>query len=129
MKERRFQAGSGPHAVEAIAVLCGEDLLLALGGGQKPHIGAIATAIPRPSLKDSEAVSSSASVHCLPGHKEDLLARGVALELAKQTGHTVVVTAGLHIDAANEKDIAQLEKNARALLSQVAAWLKAADAQ
>lgn len=129
MNERHFQAGSGPHAVAATAVRCGDDLLLALAGGQKPHIGAIATAVPRPSLKDSEAISSSASVHCLPGHKEDLLARGVALELAKRTGHTVVVTAGLHIDAADEKDIAQLEENARALLDQITAWLNAPAAQ
>lgn len=128
MKQKLFRAGCGSHAVEATAVLCGGDLSLALGGGEKPHIGAIAIAVPRPSLTGDGARSSSASVHCLPGHKEDLLARGVALDLAKQLGRTVVVTAGLHIDGASAQDIAQLEKNARTLLVQISAWLDAPDA-
>lgn len=123
MKQRIFRTGSGLHAVTATAVFCGEDLLLAIGGGEQPHIGAVATAVPRPSLKGDGARSASVSVHCLTGHKEDQLARDIALELAKQTGRTAVVTAGLHIDDANGRDIARLEENSRVLLDQIFTWL------
>ena len=75
--------------------------------------------------KDKNIVSSSASVLCLTGHKEDLLARKAALELARMLGHTVTVTVGLHIDNASAEAIAMLEANFQELLRQICLWAAA----
>lgn len=105
-----------------MVVRCGDDLTVVIGGGEKQHIGAVAVGMPRPSLKDKNVVSSSASVLCLTGHKEDLLARSAALELAKLLGHTVTVTVGLHIDDAPVAAISLLEENFQELLRQICHW-------
>jgi len=40
--------------VEAKAVWIGKDLLIYIWGGDRPHIGAVAAAQPRPSLADHD---------------------------------------------------------------------------
>jgi hypothetical protein len=57
------------------AVRSGDDVVVVLGGGERPHIGALAVAIPRPSLADPEQTSSTSSVITLLGHKDDELYR------------------------------------------------------
>jgi gallate decarboxylase subunit D len=103
--------GGGRHRVEASALRCGNDLVVAVRGGTLHHIGATAMAVPRPSLADPSLSSASASVLCVAGHKEDELARGVALRLATALGCTVTVVAGLHVDNANAGDIRLLLEN------------------
>lgn len=71
MQAKSFSLGTQEYLLEAVAVRCGDDLTVVIGGGEKQHIGAVAVGIPRPSLKDKNIVSSSASVLCLTGHKED----------------------------------------------------------
>ena len=93
-------------------------------GAQEYLLEAVA-GVPRPSLKDKNIVSSSASVLCLTGHKEDLLARKAALELASMLGHTVTVTVGLHIDDASAEAIVMLEANFQKLLRQICLWAAA----
>lgn len=120
MQAKSFSLGAQEYLLEAVAVRCGNDLTVVIGGGEKQHIGAVAVGVPRPSLKDKNIVSSSASVLCLTGHKEDLLARKAALELARMLGHTVTVTVGLHIDDASAEAIAMLEANFQELLRRFA---------
>ena len=43
--------GQVPYVVEATVTLCGTDIAVNIGGGLLPHIGAIALASPRPSIK------------------------------------------------------------------------------
>lgn len=119
MQAKSFSLGAQEYLLEAVAVRCGDDLTVVIGGGEKQHIGAVAVGVPRPSLKDKNIVSSSASVLCLTGHKEDLLARKAALELARMLGHTVTVTVGLHIDDASAEAIAMLEANFQELSLQM----------
>jgi gallate decarboxylase subunit D len=103
--------GTDRHRVEASALPCGKDLVVAVQGGTRHHIGATALAVPRPSLADPSMVSSSASVLCVVGHKEDELARGVALRLSAALACTVTVVAGLHVDDATGDDIRLLLEN------------------
>lgn len=88
----------------------GEDWLVAIGGGQEPHIGAVAIALPRPSLRDPQQISSSTSVFTLTGHKEDDLAKRAASWLAARLNRVVVVTAGIHLDRATATEIARVEQ-------------------
>jgi hypothetical protein len=99
--------------------LIGEDVLVAIWGGEKPHIGAVAVAQPRPSLKDPEVTSSSASVICLVGHKEDELAKAAAEILAAALETQVVVTAGIHWDNLAPEAIRQVVENSEILVDMI----------
>lgn len=105
MEAKSFSVGQPPYSVQGVLTLCGSDISLNIGGGVLPHIGAVAVAEPRPSLRQYGSRSASCSVLCMLGHKDDLLAREGAIKLAAATGSRTVVTVGLHIDNVTPKDI------------------------
>jgi gallate decarboxylase subunit D len=111
--------GAGRHRVEAVIVFCGPDISVSFGGGESPHIGAVALGVPRPSLADASKPSASASVLCVTGHKEDEIVRAAALELATVFTCRVIVAAGLHVDNATAEDIRLLDENYGAVLFEV----------
>lgn len=117
LREPKRSAGAGALRVEVQAQWVGADLVVTIGGGTKAHVGAVAIAQPRPSLKGDGRVSATASVITLLGHKEDELARWAALHLAAKLNRTVVVTAGIHIDDASIDQIIQLDADARRLVT------------
>jgi len=100
--------GEGKYRVEARGILIGNDLMVAIYGATAPHIGAIAIAIPRPSLKDPSITSATSSVFTLVGHKDDVIARREAEGLASCLNQVVVVLAGVHVDQATDMDIQEL---------------------
>jgi hypothetical protein len=104
------------YDLEASVRFIGKDLLVALWGGERPHVGAVAIAQPRPSLKDPERVSATTSVVCLLGHKEDDLAKAVAEILAAAMNTTVVVTAGIHWDNLDAEGIRKVLRNSEILV-------------
>jgi gallate decarboxylase subunit D len=122
------RCGTDCHLVEASVLRCGNDLVVALQGGTRHHIGATAMAVPRPSLADPSKVSSTASVLCVVGHKEDELARGVALRLSAALACTVTVVAGLHVDNAGGDDIRFLLENCERVIERLIARLRQAAA-
>ena len=125
MRSFSVSAGEGAHRVEILCALLGPDVCLCIGGGQKPHIGAAALAVPRESLRCDGGSSASASVLCVTGHKEDELAREAALRFAARVGGRVLVSAGIHIDQAEERDILLLMDNCRAALDLALAKMEA----
>lgn len=90
------------------ALPVGKDFAVTLSGGEPPHIGAVAVAQPRPSLKKDGSTSSTASVIALVGHKEDMLARKVALHMAKELQTVVSVSCGVHLDDVTDDEIQQI---------------------
>lgn len=94
----------GPFAVSAHTMLIGSDVLVALTGG-RAHIGAVAIAQPRPSIKDAQKISSTSSVFTHVGHKEDVVAKAMSEELSKGLNKRAVVAAGIHWDGLKKKDI------------------------
>jgi hypothetical protein len=125
MDERLIRSGEGKHQVALHVVRLGEDLCLCFGGGEQPHIGAVALATPRESLRGTGERSASASVLCVTGHKDDELARALALRAASRLGRMVVVTVGLHVEAAGPEDIALLRGNCEAALERFLAATEA----
>lgn len=117
---KSLERGTGATQVSVQAAWIGPSLVVTIGGGTHPHVGAVAVAQPRPSLKGDGKVSATASVIALLGHKEDELARWAALHLASRLSTTVVVTAGLHIDNAQIEQVRHLEQEARALIESLA---------
>lgn len=103
---------SGKYSVTAMATKLGRDLVILIYGGEKPHIGAVAVSVPRPSRRNPLKISSTTSVFTLMGHKEDLIARNAAAKLARTTNSVTVVLMGIHVNKATKSDIKLLVKNA-----------------
>ncbi len=76
----------------------GDDLVVAVGGGERPHVGCAVLAVARPSTTVPSHRSVSSSVLTLPPHKEEGIARPIAEHLARELGGVVVVAAGVHDD-------------------------------
>ena len=99
MVERISVRTPEPHyVVEAEAVRIGPDILVYVWGGERPHIGAVAAAQPRPSLADPSKTSATASILSYVGHKEDGVAREMAEAISARFKTNAVVTAGIHWD-------------------------------
>jgi len=114
--EVKVKTETGSFDIEAGVRRIGDDLLVAIWGGEKPHIGAVSVAQSRPSLKDPEAMSATASVICFPGHKEDELAKAVSEVLSAILNTRVVVTAGIHWDNISEDGIRKVISNSKILV-------------
>ncbi len=113
------------YNLEASIRFIGEDLLVAIWGGDRPHIGATAVAQPRPSLRDPERTSATASVICLPGHKEDELAKKASEKIASAINVNVVVAAGIHWDGLTLEGIAKVVRNGDILIDCIISRIKA----
>ncbi|MEM2896750.1 MAG: hypothetical protein QW265_02015 [Candidatus Bathyarchaeia archaeon] len=107
----RSSSGLKKFNIKSIAIVTDEALIVSVLGGEKPHVGAVAISIPRPSLKDPKKLSSSTSVLTLLGHKEDELAKPIAELLVKELKRTTVVSIGIHVESASEEDIEKLIEN------------------
>jgi hypothetical protein len=110
---------TGAYDLTANVRRIGRDLLVAIWGGEKPHIGAVAVAQSRPSLKDPDVTSATASVICYVGHKEDDLVKASAEILAAVLNTRVVVTAGIHWDNLDQKGIDTILKNSKAIVEMI----------
>jgi hypothetical protein len=83
----------------------GEDLVVAVGGGEQPHVGCVVLATPNPGEREASPRSASCSVLTIPPHKEEPIARGIAIRLAEHLGRVAVVTAGVHEDGLDRAGI------------------------
>jgi hypothetical protein len=115
-EEFSIKTTHGEYDLCASVRLIGRDVLVAVWGGEKPHIGAVAMAQPRPSLKNPEVTSATASVFSYIGHKEDDLVKAASEILAAALNTRVVVTAGIHWDNIKPEGIQQIIRNSEALL-------------
>ncbi len=102
---REFTAERPPHRLWARAFPLGGDWVVCLGGGDRPHVGSVVCAEPRPSLADPARRSATSSVWNRLGHKDEALARPVAEHLAIALGKTVVVIAGVHVEGLDAEGI------------------------
>jgi hypothetical protein len=107
------------YRLEASVKEIGRDLLIAMWGGERPHIGAVAVAQSRPSLKDESVMSATASVFCYVGHKDDLIAKESAERISAALDRNVTVTVGIHWDDIDEADIRMIVENSRQLVNMI----------
>jgi len=94
------------RVLEARIEIVGDDLVVAIGGGERPHVGCVVLAQPHPAKGRDAGWSASSSVLTIPPHKEEPIARGVAEKLAASLGRVTVVTAGVHDDNIDANGIA-----------------------
>lgn len=107
------------YNLEANVLRLGPDWLVSIWGGVRPHIGAVAMAQPRPSLKDENVVSATASVFCFLGHKEDVIVKEASERLAAALNANIVVTAGIHWDDIDPEGIRRIVENSQILISTI----------
>lgn len=111
MKQISLKVGDGKYKIFLNAIFCGNDISVCIFGGDKPHIGAVAVAVPRKSLKGDGSNSASASVICITGHKEDEIARSTALKISSKFFCIANVAVGIHINNASLDDLKIINLN------------------
>lgn len=117
-------AGRGKFRIMADARFIGDDILVSVWGGTKPHIGSVAVAQHRPSLQDPHRSSATSSIINYLGHKDDVVAKLFAEKIASTMNCRCITTAGIHIDKADDDDLSLILKNCDALCSRMVTILK-----
>lgn len=127
------ESGRGRCRLWGIALVTAGGVALTLVGGERPHVGAVAVGIPRPSLARAGRRSATTSVLTVTGHRDDELARPLAQELARRLGRTAVVVAGVHVERPRARDFQRIFRNAgravEALLAEVQGFRQAPKAR
>ncbi len=86
----------------------GTDCLLCLQGGDKPHIGCVVLAEPRPSLTGDGSVSVTSSVINRSGHKDEAICRALAEKVCRKYNAVTVCTGGFHFDGITPAQIREV---------------------
>lgn len=86
----------------------GEDILILINGGNKPHIGCAVLAIPHPSLRDDKKISCTSSILNVTGHKDEKICRHVAETFCKKYNAVTVCTGGFHVDNLTAEQIQEV---------------------
>ena len=83
------------------------------------HLGALAVAQPRPSLKDQSVLSATASVFCYPGHKDDIIAKEASEKISSALNRHVTVMLGIHWDDIEDTGITAVIANGQQLMNMI----------
>lgn len=98
--------GEGKYRVWLRAEEIGSDLLLILGGGERPHIGAMVLKIPgRP-----------AEIVTLDNHYDHVVLEPIAEAASDRYQKKVVAIGGVHVENASKDEIDLLVKNCKELI-------------
>jgi len=119
MKRFKVEVSKGLFRIHGQVQEMGQDLLVSIWGGTRPHIGAVGIGVPRPSLRDPRKWSATSSNFTFLGHKEDILVKRISERLASQVKKNVVVIAGIHWDDISGKEIKSIENLTRKLEKQI----------
>jgi hypothetical protein len=124
MKKFMVRISKGKFKLNAHAQKMGQDLLVSIWGGTRPHLGAVGMATPRPSLRNPKKWSATSSNFTFIGHKEDAIVKKISEKLATELRRNVVVVAGIHWDRISAKEIEIIEDLAQKLSDQILKKLK-----
>jgi hypothetical protein len=119
MRKFSIRISKGHLRINGFVQKIGQDILISIWGGTRPHIGAIGMAIPRPSLKNSKRWSATSSIFTFIGHKEDMIVKKMSEKLAARLRRNVVVTAGLHWEGTTSREIKTIQNLTQKLSDQI----------
>ena len=105
-----FSYGKGKFEIRACAERIGNDAVIMIGGGEKPHAGCVVICEP-----DKATGKVTASVHNFTTHREEVVARPIAEAICRKIKARVVCICGIHVNNASKKEIALLVKNTELL--------------
>ena len=101
------QEGEGRCQITLTLMDTGHGINGLLTGGEKPHVGGVVLALPRPSLL-GKGWSADVYITPVPGHKDVNVARTVAEMLARELRIPVVITAGIHSDHLDPEELSKI---------------------
>jgi hypothetical protein len=110
-KLERFSAGSGRTKVVVEFYEVGTDLL-AIIGGEGPHIGAASLAEREPAGGSTRLSTISAA-----GHREAELTDRFAREVSRATGRRMLAVCGIHLDRIERSEIEAIRSHVGELIS------------
>lgn len=117
---RRYSIGdSARKTILARVISSGDDLTITIGGGDSPHVGAIALGVGRPPCAVIPKQSATVSSVCAYDHRDDELARLVARVVAADLQCCVCVSAGFHIDDASSDELSLIMGLAKRLCQKI----------
>ncbi len=100
-----ISAGSGKYRVWLKETKHGDDIVLFLGGGEKPHIGSVVLCEPD---KKTRVITRET-------HLDWMVGKPIAEKVCKKRKKPVLCVAGVHVDNASKNEIEQLKENCRKL--------------
>ena len=102
----RVAVAAAGRRLEAVCVECGPDLVVVVGGGARPHVGASALALSLPSLQDPAHLTQSAATWppSPATRRRGWPATGRSAWRGRLRRH-VVVTVGIHDDGLDRAGI------------------------
>lgn len=78
--------------------IVGEDIMLQVYGGSRPHLGAAVLAVHSNNINSPHKSDCTLSVLSLVGHKESDLFTMIARRVCKTLNKNCLVSGGIHID-------------------------------
>ena len=110
--------------LEVSAAFAGEDVLVCLQGGDRPHLGCVVQTEPRESLTGDGSVSATSSVLNYPGHKDEVVCRYVAEKISRELKRRVVCTGGFHKDGITVEEIREVQMAVEQMAEQIVGQLR-----
>ena len=109
----------GRLKINLLAQQVGLDWNIAIFGGDRPHIGAVALIGP----------GSPCSLLCMPKHREGGIAKDFASAVSNHVGSTVCATCGIHLDNITQDEIRSAEAIVKNLASELISRIQAGNAR
>lgn len=81
------------------------DLIIMIGGGEKPHIGAVVLCVPKEKCQ----------ILKYGKHKDHIVLEPIAEKACENYKKVVVAVGGIHINNATDKEIKEIIKNCKDL--------------
>jgi len=107
------------YTMEASVEVIGQDLFIAVTGGDSPHIGTVTTL-----TRTTETETIRFPSHHGRFHKDDILAKRIAMYIQGDLPGSCVITSGVHVDHISKMQIAVSSQMAADLGQQILDWLK-----
>ncbi len=113
--------------LEISAAFAGDDILVCLQGGERPHLGCVVQTEPRESLAGDGSVSATSSVLNYVGHKDEVICRYVAEKISRELNRRVVCTGGFHKDGILPEEIREVQMVVEQMAERVVERLRCGD--
>lgn len=111
-------------SLEVSAAFVGEDILVCLQGGERPHLGCVVQTEPRESLTGDGSVSATSSVLNYLGHKDEVVCRYVAEKISRELKRRVVCTGGFHKDGITIEEIREVQRAVETVTEKIVVKLR-----
>jgi len=118
----QFSVTKEDYTMAADITVIGQDLFIAITGGDNPHIGTITTL-----TKDSDLQTKRFPSHDGRLHKDDVLAIRVGKIIQPYLPGSCTISAGVHVNHISKKQIVVSSQMAQSLGKQIETWLQDTD--